>query len=184
MSTKPGSSMPVSPSRTSLALGALVAIGAACALTCSGGAGVDAPARLHGQVWCGGPVAGATVRVYQLVDGQQLAQLAEQVTGADGRFDVHAAGYQHLLVVADGGRFTDGGATILVPAGHGLRGIAVDVAAGEDRDVEVTPLTDVLAGLALARAASGEPFNDALALVHDRLTAHLDFDPTRTPIAD
>ncbi len=182
-------SAPVSCRRATMAAGwrrALVAAAVALSTTCGGGGAVDAPARLHGRVWCGGPVAGATVRVYQLVDGAQMALLAEEVTGGDGRFEARADGYEHLLVVADGGRFVDAaGATITIPPGQGLRSIARDVVGGEARDVLVTPLTDVLVGLVDARAAAGEPFNErALPRVYDRLTAHLDFDPTRTPIAD
>src|SRR5689334_17795779 len=89
----------VSICRPSVAIAVLLAglgLGGSC-----GGPDVDVPATLHGRVWCGGPVAGAAVRVYQLVDGAQLGLLAMAVTDADGRFDARAAGYQHLLVVAD-----------------------------------------------------------------------------------
>ena len=155
------------------------ALGASC-----GGPGADGPAVLHGRVWCGGAVSGAHVRVYQLVEGERHGLLAEVVTREDGRFDAPVAGYEHLLVMAEGGRFEERGAAITVPPGRELRSIALDVRGGERRDVVVTPLTDVLVSLTMARAAAGEPFNDdALPRVHGALTAHLDLDPTRTPIA-
>jgi hypothetical protein len=172
------------PTRSHIVTGLVIVSAAAASATCGGGSATDAPAHLHGQVWWGGPVAGATVRAYQLVDGERLALLADDVTGDDGRFDLRADGYEHLLVVADGGRFVEGGATIAIPSGDGLRAIARDVGGGESREVTVSPLTDVLVTLAYARAAAGEPFNTvALPEVDDHLTAHLDFDPGRTPIA-
>ena len=170
-----------------LAVRVAVLVLVAGALTCGGGEQpAGASSIVRGRAWLGGPVADARVEIHQLVDGTRTRLLATTTTAADGAFEATVEGYEHFEIVVEGGRYaeTRGGATITMPAGQVLRGVVLDVVTGSTReDVAVTPFTDVMLELARARAARGERFNDALLLVHDRLAAHLDFDPTETAIA-
>jgi hypothetical protein len=162
----------------------IAALGAGC-----GGDGGGDATELDGVVWITGPVDGAVVTAYQLVDGARTTTLATTTTGADGAWHLAVGvAYEHLELEARGGAYTEAtGGRVVLDAGDPLRGLALAVEPGEHRaGVAITPWSHLVVALADARLAAGRAANANAALDGARglIRDHLDLDPTQTPIAD
>jgi len=143
---------------------------------------------LSGVAYYTGPIDGATVTAWQLVDGSRTKELASATTAADGTWSLDLGlAYESIDLEVRGGSYSEPtGGTVTLDASAVLHGICLDVAPAEQRrDVAVTPWTDLVwtfgkARLALAKEAS---FNDAMHEALRLFSEHLTFDPTHTAIA-
>jgi len=170
------------------AAGVATAVLAAAAPACTGEPGAP-EAELTGVVWCGGPLAGARVQVWQLVsrDGRRGALLGETTSDAGGGFTVRVDCLHTCELAVEGGTYAEVAGGPARPLTSPLRGVVLDVAPGEQRAVvTVSPLSHLLFALAEGRVASGADGNrvDALHRARDLLAGHLGFDPTATAVAD
>ncbi len=163
---------------------------AAIGLSCGGDdGGNDANTQLTGAVWYSGPVEGAEVVAYQLVEGERTTEVGRAITDDAGAFvlDLGLA-YESIELEARGGSYDEAtGGRIALNNADVLRGIALDVAPAEQRgDLSITPWSHLVVTLGESRLARGDKettFNDAMVAARDLLEAHVGFDPTGTPFA-
>ncbi|MBE7452780.1 MAG: hypothetical protein HS111_29045 [Kofleriaceae bacterium] len=155
--------------------------------TCSGDDGGGGGATLSGRAYWSGPVRGATVVVHQLVDGMRTFELARTTTGDDGAWTVTHDGYEAVAIEVIGGAAAEAaGGAVSLDGGTVLDAVVLELAIGEQRaGVVVSPVTHLVAKLGRARWQAGKEatFNLAVARAHERMAAHLGFDPIRTPVA-
>ena len=162
---------------------------AAVSSSCGGDGGAgDGQTRLDGVAAWSGPVRGAEVVAFQLVDGARTFEVGRGPTGDDGRFSIAlGATYEHVELDVIGGRYAEiGGDEVALDGGAVLHGVALDLVLGEQRGgVAVTPWTHLAVTLAHARLANGEDatYGAAAGTALARLGAHLGFDPVGAAIA-
>ncbi len=150
-----------------------------------GGDGADRSTRIAGAASWSGPVRGATVVAYQLVDGERTLEVARAPTGEDGSFSLSTGmTYEHVELDVIGGRYDElaggsfsrrrgirgeaaggeaaggeaaGGVEVVLDGDTVLRGTVLDLVIGEERGgVVVSPWTHVAVELGHARLRSGE----------------------------
>ena len=149
-------------------------------VTCADDGGATAITAVRGVVVLSEPVVGAQVDVVRFDGGVRGTTLCSTVTDAAGAYDcVLGDRYGDLLVIAAGGTTVERGAAITLAPGATLRAPAWGVALQEQRAANVTPLSELIVAVALARAATGADGDVAasLAQAHALVREHLEVDP-------
>ena len=173
--TKAPMSKPRSPALTRVALLAL----ALASVTCSDDGDVGT-GTVSGEVYLSEPVEGATVTVNRWDGGVVGAEVCRAATDAAGHYECLSGKYfGPMLVTATGGRTTEQGAGVTLPAGSVLRAPLLDLQPQQQRTIHLNPATDLIVTLGVARAAAGQDADIAAAVTHahELVRAHLDADP-------
>ncbi len=173
---------------------ALVAV--AGSLTCGGDTGDGDGERgttIIGTVYWSGPVGGATVVAFQLVNDRRSLEVGRATTAADGSFSIDMGNtFEHVELDVIGGSYHEtayaegAGGDVALDGNTTLHGIVLDLQLGEQRSgVVVSPWSHLVVSLGRARfAAAREPtYGAAMARALARVTNHLTFDPLRTAVA-
>lgn len=166
-----------------------LALTALALAACTDGSGAP-----HGHVaghatYAGRPLAGATVRAWQLLDGERTLAAGETTTGPDGAWSLDVGDrFADLAVEAAGGVAIEaGGAEVALADDVRLRGLVLDLpTAGVRDDVTIDPWSELVVALGEARAALGKDGGDrhrAWRRAAALLGAHLGFDPLAGPVA-
>ena len=163
------------PSALRLSLLALALV----SVTCSDG-GETGTGTVSGVVYLSEPVEGATVTVNRWDEGVVGAEICRATSDGAGHYECLSGKYfGPMLVTATGGRTTEQGAALTLPAGSTLRAPLLDLEPQQQRTVHLNPASELIVALGRARfaASQDEGFAASVAHAHELLRTHLDADP-------
>ncbi len=160
---------------------------------CGGGDGGDntPPARNTGSISGNvfdAPVNGAKIEVFEYKDGKVGRLLASTTSDAFGDYKLEfESSSMPLYVVAQQGSYTDPLTKEIVSSSAGktlrLEGV-VNFSEGSDQKLMLTPLTNIVSGLAKYKIANGESGSDAVSEALDSVNGMYGFNVNETTPID
>ncbi|MEF1329045.1 tandem large repeat, partial [Vibrio sp. M260121] len=160
---------------------------------CGGGDGGDntPPARNTGSISGNvfdAPVNGAKIEVFEYKDGKVGRLLASTTSDAFGDYKLEfESSSMPLYVVAQQGSYTDPLTKEIVSSSAGktlrLEGV-VNFSEGSDQKLMLTPLTNIVSGLAKYKVSGGESGSDAVSEALDSINGMYGFNVNETTPID
>lgn len=160
---------------------------------CGGGDGGDntPPARNTGSISGNvfdAPVNGAKIEVFEYKDGKVGRLLASTTSDAFGDYKLEfESSSMPLYVVAQQGSYTDPLTKEIVSSSAGktlrLEGV-VNFSEGSDQKLMLTPLTNIVSGLAKYKISGGESGSDAVSEALDSINGMYGFNVNETTPID
>ena len=144
--------------------------------------------QVAGVAYYGGPLVGANVTVRQYYQDEETITIGTATTAEDGSWSVDSGTFAgDFLVTISGGYYDEAsGGRVTLDSSASLHAPIQDVQTAEKRrTVAVTPLSEVIWQLGLARLAAGQDLDYPAAIERARalVAAHVQFDPLSAPIA-